>query len=86
MKTPEVVDVATLMAAVLGPTGLAIGKALGRLQPDAVCRPDYLREVWAYATLVFHLIHAAIAHAAAAGGAAALVVRIVCMGFGLQWQ
>ena len=87
MKTPEVVDVATLMAAVLGPTSLAIGKALGRPQPpDAVCGPEYLHQAWAYAMLALHLIQAAIAHAAAGGGAAAVLVRMVCMGFGLQWQ
>jgi len=87
MKKPEVVDIATLMAAVLGPTSLAIGKALGRPQPPfAVCGSDYLHEIWADATLAFHLIYAAIAQAASAGGAAAVVVRIVFMGFGLKWQ
>ena len=88
MKKPELVDVASLMAVVLGPASFAIGTAVSRSQPlEAICRLDYLGQLHAWATLVLHLIQAAIAHAAAGGGAGAMVARIVSIGLGLhEWN
>ena len=87
MKTPDVIDVATLMAAILGPAGFAIEKTVSRPQVlDAFCRLDYLNELRTWATFISQLIHTAIAHAAA-GGAGAMVLRIVSVGLGLpRWN
>jgi hypothetical protein len=85
MKKPELIDAAPLMAAILGPATIAIRTALSRPQTlDALCRLDYLNEVRAWATLLLHLLSAAIAHAATGGGAAAIVVRIVCAGLSIR--
>jgi hypothetical protein len=85
MKKPELIDAAPLMAALLGPATVAIKTALGRPQAvDAFCRLAYLDEIRAWATLVLHLINAAIGHAASGCGAGAMILRIVSMGLGLQ--
>lgn len=88
MKKPELIDAAPLMAAILGPATFAIDKAVGRSQPlDAVCGFDYLNELRTWVTLILHLMHTAIAHAAACGGAGAMIVRLVSLGLGLpRWS
>ena len=88
MRKPELVDAAPLMAAILGPASFAIEKAVSHAQPlDAACSLNYLNELRTWATLVLHLLYTAIAHAAAGGGAGAIVVRIVSLGLGLpRWN